>query len=108
MFSLSEYLNTYQICTFQYKVNIFYKKLHYLKKNYNINIFLWITQNMIIEPKNTYPKFVLFKITCYISIQIMIKLIIIMSNMNLLSSPLEDEQLLLNKDMEKSEINTQK
>jgi hypothetical protein len=31
-----------------------------------------------------------------------------MSNMNLLSSPLEDEQLLLNKDMEKSEINTQK
>jgi len=63
---------------------------------------------MIVEPKKTYPKFVLFKITCYILIQIMIKLINIMSNMNLLSSPLEDEQLLLNKDGEKSEINTQK
>lgn len=82
--------------------------LHYLKKTYDINIVLWITQNMIIEPKKIYPKFVLFKITCYISIQIMIKLINIMSNMNLWSSPLEDEQLLLNKEMEKSEINTQK
>lgn len=81
---------------------------YYLKKNYDINIVLWITQNMIIEPKKNYPKICLIQNNMLHINPMMIKLINIMFNMNLWPSPLENEQLLLNKDMEKSEINTQK